>query len=89
MSSLTLKDIPEDLLRLLRAAAERDRRSLTQEILHLLEEAVRARESPERAARAQVAAWRKLSGRWKSDVDEATEIERVVGKRSAGRRVEL
>ena len=40
MASLTLKNIPDELLQRLRARAERERRSLTGEILHLLETAV-------------------------------------------------
>ncbi len=39
MASLTLKNIPDELLQRLRARAERERRSLTGEILHLLETA--------------------------------------------------
>ena len=40
MAALTLKNIPEELLEKLRLLAERDRRSLTQEILYILEHAV-------------------------------------------------
>ena len=39
MASLTLKNIPDELLQRLRSRAERERRSLTGEILHLLETA--------------------------------------------------
>jgi hypothetical protein len=39
MPSLTLKNLPEELLAALRAAAARDRRSVTQEIIHLLHRA--------------------------------------------------
>jgi len=41
MASFTLKNIPDPLLERLRERAESDRRSLTQEILFLLEEALR------------------------------------------------
>jgi plasmid stability protein len=43
MASLTLKNLPEELLRSLREAAEKDRRSLTQEIIYLLDTALRSR----------------------------------------------
>ena len=94
MASLTLKNLPEELLAALRAAAGRDRRSLTQEIIHLLDVALRGDERPaERAAgadvEAQVAAWRKLAGKWKSDVDRATETKRLLERRTKGREVEL
>jgi plasmid stability protein len=92
MASLTLKNLPEDLLRALRDAADRDRRSLTQEIIYLLEVALRSGDRPsERAAlvEAQVAAWRKLAGRWASNLDHATEVERTMERRTEGRDVEL
>jgi plasmid stability protein len=44
VASLTLKNLPDDLLQALRKAADRDRRSLTQEIIHLLEVALRGGE---------------------------------------------
>jgi len=91
MPSLTLKNLPDDLLQALREAAARERRSLTQEIIHLLESALQAR--PKGSTRpdvdAQVAAWRRLAGKWESDVDGATEAKRIVGKRTAGREVDF
>jgi plasmid stability protein len=91
MPSITLKNLSDELLDELRKAAERDRRSLTQEIIHLLETALRARpktvEAPD--AKAQVAAWRKLAGKWESDVDARAETTRITKARSPGREVDL
>lgn len=68
MASITLKNVPDELLDALREAAQRDRRTMTQEILYLLETALcglpKAVEAPD--AKAQVAAWRKLAGKWES-----------------------
>jgi plasmid stability protein len=89
MASLTLKNLPDDLLGALRDAAVRDRRSLTQEIIHLLEVALRGGERPAAAVEAQVAAWRKLAGKWRSDLDQATEAERIMERRTEGREVDL
>lgn len=93
VASLTIKNLPEDLLRALRVAAERDRRSLTQEIIHLLDTALRgqpaAEVAPPTAAEAQIAAWRKLAGRWQSDEDRETEAEAIAAQRTAGREVDL
>lgn len=92
MASLTLKNLPDDLLHALRQAAERDRRSLTQEIIHLLEVALRGRKSSVESsadAEAQVAAWRKLTSQWISDVDEAAEAKRIIERRTEGREVDL
>ncbi len=92
MASLTLKNLPDELLGALREAAERDRRSLTQEIIYLLAAAVRGGErsagrSPD--VEAQVAAWRKLAGKWESNLDQATEAERIMERRTEGREVDL
>ena len=92
MRSLTLKNLPEELLAALRAAAARGRRSVTQEIIHLLDIALQAGQPPARDAadmEAQVAAWRKLAGKWTSDVDPATETKRIVERRTKGREVDL
>ena len=63
MPSLTLKDIPLDLLKRLRAAAARERRSLVQEVLVLIEGGLAERETAEERAERQVEAWRGLAGR--------------------------
>lgn len=93
MASLTLKNVPDDLLRALREAADTDRRSLNQEIIHLLTAVVGDRNAKPVAAspkvQAQVAAWRNLAGRWKSDIEPATEAEQVTERRSPGREVDL
>jgi hypothetical protein len=93
MAALTLKNLPDDLLRDLREAADHDRRSLNQQVIHLLDAALRA--APHRTgalrseAQAQVAAWRRLAGRWQSNEDRAAEAKRIAARRSAGRKVAL
>lgn len=92
MASLTLKNLPDELLRALRKAADRDRRSVTQEIIHLLESALgrgdrAAPRSPD--VDAQLAAWRKLAGKWESDTDLATETRRLTERRTSGREVDF
>lgn len=69
--------MPEGLLRDLRKSAQKDRRSLTQQIIHLLDAALHGRvggsSAPLADVDAQLAAWRALAGRWESDVDRASE----------------
>jgi plasmid stability protein len=99
MASLTLKNIPEDLLEALRGAAREDRRSLSQEIFHLLDlgllgrrdsRVARSRSTPDVADTAsQLAAWRALAGKWVSDVDERTEARRLMRRRTPGRKVSM
>jgi hypothetical protein len=92
MASFTLKDIPDPLLERLRERAESDRRSLTQEILFLLEEALRGAGGRARAdteAQAQADAWARLAGKWPSDRDKDEEIEEILGSRTRGRELKL
>jgi plasmid stability protein len=93
MASLTLKNLPDDLLEALRQAAERDRRSLTQQVIHLLESALATpsirSEAVAADVEAQVAAWRKLAGSWVSDVDERTEVDELLERRTTGRKVDF
>lgn len=93
VASLTLKNLPDELLNALREAAENDRRSLTQEIIHLLDGALRGRgeqpNPPRPDVEAQVAAWRKLAGHWESEIDQPTEAKRVMEQRTPGREIDL
>jgi len=93
MPSLTLKNLPDSFLKALREAAERDRRSLTQEVIYLVEEALQNRPQSQprhdRDLESQVAAWRALAARWESDVDIETESQRLLDGRTGGREVEL
>lgn len=45
MATLTLKQVPESLLNELREVAERERRSVNQQAIYLLEEAVKLRKT--------------------------------------------
>ena len=87
MASLTLKNIPDDLLERLRRRARDDRRSLSQEVLYLLERALGtgASEAEARDARErQVAAWRDLAGTWVSDRPVEEEIAEIYAARTGG-----
>ena len=93
MSSLTLKNVPEDLMEALREAAAGDRRSLNQEILHLLTAALGRRAEPPAVpssrVQEQLRAWRKLAGKWKSDLSPSEEARRLRRSRSSGREVDF
>jgi plasmid stability protein len=93
MASLTLQNIPDDLLARLRAAAGEERRSLAQEVLVFIEEALATRvdvdREPPRDTAAQAAAWRELAGTWRSDRSADEEIADLYAQRSLGREVDL
>src|SRR6187401_2350068 len=92
-SSLTLKNVPPELIQHLREAAQEERRSVNQQSLHLLLEALSARKRAGGAqtarASGQLAAWRALSGTWRSDEDTAAEVKRIYSRRTRGRKADL
>jgi len=89
MSSITLKDVPEELLVRLRSAAARERRSLNQEALVLIEGGLAARETTEERAHRQVEAWKALAGTWVSDRRFDDEVADLYAARTPGRNVDL
>ena len=94
MASITIKNIPDELLQRVRSQAAADKRSMTKEIIYLLEMALagphEANESRLRCEAAmQVEAWTRLSGRWQSDQTSAEEIQTLYAHRSGGRDVDL
>ena len=90
MRSLTIKGIPDELLHRLRERAARERRSLTQQVLVLLESGLSADHVPPADhVSEQVEAWRRLAGGWVSDESSEDEIREIYDARSPGRDVEL
>ena len=92
MATITLKNVPEDLLARLRRMASEQRRSLNQQILHLLESAQGAEEELRKLKAEtdrQTSAWRRLSGRWKSQESVEEEIAKIYASRTEGRKIEL
>ena len=96
MSSLTLKNMPDDLLENLRQRAREQRRSLNSEAIILLEKALAA-DAPappasviETERNAQLAAWERLGGRWPGG-DAALDalVADIYDARTEGREVDL
>ena len=91
MSSITIKNIPEDLLARVRARANAEHRSVNKEFIQLVETALQG-EQAQTIAREQrdqqLADWAELSGNWASD-DVAAETEALYAARSQGRNVAL
>jgi hypothetical protein len=94
MSSFTLRNIPEALLDSIRTLSERERRSLNNEILVVLEEGMAAkaeRSSPEPlGSELQAELWAELCGKWEDDErSPAQTIAEIRSARSMGREVAL
>jgi hypothetical protein len=93
MPSITLRNIPETLLDGIRILSERDRRSLNNELIVILEEGFAAkaeRGSAEPFGPAlQAELWLELCGKWEDDRSAEAIIEDIRAARSLGREVSL
>ena len=94
MASITIKNIPDQLLARLRERAAVEQRSMNKEIIRLLDRALAAdrnRPLEHRRARAnaQARAWSRLGGRWVCDLPIENEIADILAARSPGREIEL
>jgi plasmid stability protein len=93
MASFTLRNIPENLLEGLRILSERERRSLNNELLMVLEEGLNAKaersgvEPPSPELQAEL--WMDLCGKWEDDRSAEEIIEGIRSARSMGREVDL
>ena len=91
MSSITIKNIPDELLARVRERASAEHRSVNKEFIQLVEIALQG-EQAQAIAREQrdqqLADWSELSGKWASD-DAAAETEALYAARSQGRDVAL
>ena len=94
VASVTIKDIPDELLMRLRTRAAADKRSMNKEIVHLLDLALTNGVASEAAHRREIAiaqadAWTRLAGRWESDLEADDEIRAIYSARTGGRDVHL
>ena len=81
MPTITIRDVPDELLERLKQRAKEDRRSLTQEVIHLVELALcDSMFSPV----AQAERWLNMS-RWKSSRTAKEEIAAIYKARTHGR----
>lgn len=81
MPSITIRDVPPELLARLKLRADEERRSLTQQVIRLLE---RALEDELLSPRGQAERWMQL-GRWRSKHDRDDEIRDIYKARTKGR----
>jgi|APDOM4702015248_1054824.scaffolds.fasta_scaffold1129225_1 hypothetical protein len=94
MASLTIDNIPDRLLEQLQQKTAAERRSLDQQILHLLEKAlVNNAATQDRQLHdeieTQVRAWGALAGKWNTEESAEQETTRIYAARTMGREVKL
>jgi len=93
MANLTIRNVPEDLLKNLRELSQKERRSLNSEVLVLLEKSVMhdalEKNSDTISIHAQTELWSKLAGEWDDPHSAEEIIDDVLAHRTPGREVEL
>ncbi len=81
MPTITIRDVPAELLERIKQRAKQDRRSLTQQTIHLLE---RALQDELLSPAAQAERWLHM-GRWRSRRPASEEITDIYKARTQGR----
>jgi len=81
MPTITIRDVPVELLERLKQRAKEDRRSLTQQVIHLVE---RALHDELLSPAAQAERWIHMK-RWRSSRDASQEIAEIYQARTRGR----
>jgi len=93
MASLTVRNIPEQLMDNLRILSERERRSLNNEVLVVLEEGFNSKaerlEAAPLGSGLQADLWLDLCGLWQDERTTDEIIEYIHASRTLGREVTL
>lgn len=95
MASLTVRNIPDDVMERIRALSTAQRRSLNNEILVILERGTnleyeeKVRQPKFLSKSTQLELWEQLVGTWKDSRSASEIIEEIYALRTAGRDVEL
>ena len=96
MASMTVRDIPSEMLDKIRLLSERERRSLNKQFLVIVEEGLKThtaalehgRESGPTSS-LQVALWRDIAGKWEDKRSTDAIIADIRRHRTVGREVRL
>ena len=95
MASITVRNIPDDVLERIRALSSIDRRSLNNEILVLLERSASSELEEKLLKRkylsksTQLEMWKRLAGTWEDSRSTREIIDDIYATRTTGREVEL
>jgi plasmid stability protein len=95
MKSITVRNIPDELLDRLRTLSVVEKRSLNNEMLIVLEKGL-TKESEDKtnfknhlSMETQIKIWQNLSGQWKDNRSTDEIIRNIIESRSEGRSVDL
>ena len=96
MASMTVRDIPGEMLDRIRVLSERERRSVNKQFLVIVEDGLRARTAALERGRAagptpdlQLALWRDIAGKWEDKRSTKEIVADIRRHRTVGREVRL
>jgi len=96
MANLTIRNIPDSVLDRIKTLSALERRSMNNEILVLLEQAVRSYQGSTDqltqapfAPEAQIEVWERLVGKWEDERSAEEIIDDIYSNRTPGRSVDL
>ena len=96
MASLTVRDIPGEVLAQIKVLSDRERRSLNKQFLVIVEDGLRTHKAVlERDRKSgltsslQVALWQDIAGKWEDERSTVAIITDIRGSRTLGREVRL
>ena len=96
MASLTVRDIPGEILDRIKILSERERRSLNKQFLVIVEDGLKTHTTALERGREsrptpglQVALWRDIAGKWEDERSTGEIIADIRHQRTVGREVRL
>lgn len=93
MINVTVRNIPDGIMRKLKALSVIERRSLNSEILVVIEKglssAIGERETRHLSGEMQVELWKKVCGSWEDDRSTREIIDDIYANRTLGRDIKL
>lgn len=93
MVNLTIRNIPDEIIKKIRTLSELEKRSLNNEILALLESVLydeyKKNINRKISKEVQINMWEKISGLWEDKRSTEEIIEDIYSNRSVGREVNL
>lgn len=95
MANITVRNIPEEIIRKIRILSSKERRSLNNQILMVLEAGLEKRMENDSKTQirvdkeAQLNIWDKLCGRWNDERTSAEIVDDIMEHRTEGRKVQI
>ncbi|MBN1525093.1 MAG: hypothetical protein JW904_11450 [Spirochaetales bacterium] len=93
MTNLTVRNIPDDIMKKIKALSEREKRSINNELLIILERGLETIIPETRSVKInkdlQIALWKEICGKWEDERKTEEIIQDIYSHRSPGRNIQL